>query len=265
MGQAGRPAADLRRRADALVEADHEVPSRGRAGTAGARRSAGAHSHDLRGERRAATADESRRSAARRTWHSPRAGGRRLNESAALPFDNSRRLTGSNLFFDSTGAVLETVGVEVDEALLAGWRSRVARARAMIAAGADDRAQSRIVATAPTRDGNIAGGRGAAAISCSRRPRSTNGLSVRRSSRRDPVSAGVISKRALVEAQRARRLSRMRRCRAGVRDRAAGPRRASCASLGSRRCRGSKRRRACAPWSRRRIRARLLHVVDDDL
>lgn len=46
-----------------------------------------------------------------------------------MPFDSSRRLTGSNLFFASTGAVLETVGVEVDEALLAGWHSRVARAR----------------------------------------------------------------------------------------------------------------------------------------
>jgi UDP-N-acetylmuramyl tripeptide synthase len=49
-----------------------------------------------------------------------------------LPFDSSRRLTGSNLFFASTGAVLETVGVEVDEALLAGWHSRVARARASL-------------------------------------------------------------------------------------------------------------------------------------
>lgn len=49
-----------------------------------------------------------------------------------MPFDSSRRLTGSNLFFASTGAVLETVGVEVDEALLAGWRSRVARARAAL-------------------------------------------------------------------------------------------------------------------------------------
>jgi len=49
-----------------------------------------------------------------------------------LPFDNSRRLTGSNLFFDSAGAVLETVGVEVDESLLAGWRSRVLRARSAL-------------------------------------------------------------------------------------------------------------------------------------
>jgi UDP-N-acetylmuramyl tripeptide synthase len=48
-----------------------------------------------------------------------------------LPFDNSRRLTGSNLFFDSAGAVLETA-VELDESLLAGWRSRVLRARASL-------------------------------------------------------------------------------------------------------------------------------------
>jgi cyanophycin synthetase len=49
-----------------------------------------------------------------------------------LPFDSSRRLTGSNLFFASTGAVLETVGVEIDTMLLAAWRSRVARARAAL-------------------------------------------------------------------------------------------------------------------------------------
>lgn len=46
-----------------------------------------------------------------------------------MPFDSSRRLTGSNLFFATTGAVLETVGVEIDTMLLAGWRSRVVRAR----------------------------------------------------------------------------------------------------------------------------------------
>ena len=49
-----------------------------------------------------------------------------------MPFDSSRRLTGSNLFFASTGAVLETVGVEVDATLLAEWRSRVVRARAAL-------------------------------------------------------------------------------------------------------------------------------------
>ena len=36
---------------------------------------------------------------------------------------------GGNLFFAGTGAVLETVGVEIDDALLAGWRARVERAR----------------------------------------------------------------------------------------------------------------------------------------
>jgi UDP-N-acetylmuramyl tripeptide synthase len=49
-----------------------------------------------------------------------------------LPFDGSRRLTGSNLFFASTGAVLETLAVEVDPTLQAEWRSRVARARASL-------------------------------------------------------------------------------------------------------------------------------------
>ncbi len=47
-----------------------------------------------------------------------------------MPFDSSRRLTGSNLFFASTGAVLETVGVEIDATLLTEWRSRIVRARA---------------------------------------------------------------------------------------------------------------------------------------
>jgi cyanophycin synthetase len=46
-----------------------------------------------------------------------------------LPFDVSRRLIGANLFFASTGAVLETQGVAVDELLLAGWRARAERAR----------------------------------------------------------------------------------------------------------------------------------------
>jgi UDP-N-acetylmuramyl tripeptide synthase len=48
---------------------------------------------------------------------------------AALPFEDSRRLTGANLFFGHPGAVLETVGLVVDDELLAGWRARVERAR----------------------------------------------------------------------------------------------------------------------------------------
>jgi cyanophycin synthetase len=45
-----------------------------------------------------------------------------------LPFEDSRRLTGANLFFGQPGAVLETAGVVLDDALLAGWRARVERA-----------------------------------------------------------------------------------------------------------------------------------------
>jgi len=48
----------------------------------------------------------------------------------ALPFDNSRRLTGSNLFFDAPGAVLDVAGIGIDPVLLGAWRGRVARARA---------------------------------------------------------------------------------------------------------------------------------------
>ena len=39
-------------------------------------------------------------------------------------------MTGANLFFAGTGAVLEVVGLAVDAALLEGWRGRVGRARA---------------------------------------------------------------------------------------------------------------------------------------
>jgi len=45
-----------------------------------------------------------------------------------LPFDDSRRLTGPNLHFATTGAVLEVVGVAVDTLLLEGWRGRMGRA-----------------------------------------------------------------------------------------------------------------------------------------
>jgi cyanophycin synthetase len=50
-----------------------------------------------------------------------------------LPFVDSRRLTGSNLFFASTGAVLDVVGIAVDDALIGEWRLRVERAGAQLA------------------------------------------------------------------------------------------------------------------------------------
>src|SRR5215831_5397678 len=52
--------------------------------------------------------------------------------AAVLPFEASRRLTGANLFFPSSGALLETSGIQPDTALLAAWRERVARARALL-------------------------------------------------------------------------------------------------------------------------------------
>ena len=47
-----------------------------------------------------------------------------------LPFEDSRRLTGSNLFFASTGAVLDVVRTPLDEAEISAWRERVLRAGA---------------------------------------------------------------------------------------------------------------------------------------
>ena len=50
--------------------------------------------------------------------------------TAAPPFDDSRRLTGPNLYFAGTGAVLETgIGAPVADALLEAWTRRIARAR----------------------------------------------------------------------------------------------------------------------------------------
>lgn len=46
-----------------------------------------------------------------------------------MPFEDSRRLTGSNLFFPGTGAVLELVRRPVNAALIKSWRTRVERAR----------------------------------------------------------------------------------------------------------------------------------------
>lgn len=49
-----------------------------------------------------------------------------------LPFEDSRRLTGSNLFFASTGAVLDVIRTPVDDALIAAWRARAERAGATL-------------------------------------------------------------------------------------------------------------------------------------
>lgn len=46
--------------------------------------------------------------------------------STELPFDESRRLTGSNLYFDGAGTALETLGAwRLDEVALSGWRARI--------------------------------------------------------------------------------------------------------------------------------------------
>ena len=45
-----------------------------------------------------------------------------------LPFEDSRRLTGANLFFASCGAVLDVVGEPLDDRTVAAWRVRVERA-----------------------------------------------------------------------------------------------------------------------------------------
>lgn len=47
----------------------------------------------------------------------------------ALLFEDSRRLTGSNLYFREAGAVLETVGPILGEAVIDAWKHRVERLR----------------------------------------------------------------------------------------------------------------------------------------
>ena len=50
-----------------------------------------------------------------------------------LLFDESRRLTGSNLYFDGSGAALETLGAaRLDDAALSGWQARIAAVRASL-------------------------------------------------------------------------------------------------------------------------------------
>ena len=46
-----------------------------------------------------------------------------------LPFEDSRRLTGANVYFDVPGAALETLGVSVDARLLTAWQANITRAR----------------------------------------------------------------------------------------------------------------------------------------
>lgn len=49
-----------------------------------------------------------------------------------LPFDDSRRLTGFNVYFRGIGAALETSAIAPDDDLLDGWRTRVAQMRAAL-------------------------------------------------------------------------------------------------------------------------------------
>lgn len=55
------------------------------------------------------------------------------------PYEDSRRLTGGNLYFNGTGAALETArGLEFDEATLDRWRSNVVEAREVLGWPQDD-------------------------------------------------------------------------------------------------------------------------------
>jgi cyanophycin synthetase len=49
-----------------------------------------------------------------------------------LPFEDSRRLTGSNVFFAETGAVLDLIAVPRGESWLARWRERIEHAGAQL-------------------------------------------------------------------------------------------------------------------------------------
>ncbi len=53
-----------------------------------------------------------------------------MSTGGDAPFEESRRLTGSNLYFNGPGAALETArGIPVDAALLQRWRDNIARLR----------------------------------------------------------------------------------------------------------------------------------------
>ena len=54
------------------------------------------------------------------------------------PFEDSRRLTGSNLYFDGTGAALETArGLVFDDSVLAKWKHNVQTARVALGWNSD--------------------------------------------------------------------------------------------------------------------------------
>ena len=49
------------------------------------------------------------------------------------PFEDSRRLTGANLYFDGAGAALETApGLAFDAGTLQRWRDNIGRMRAAL-------------------------------------------------------------------------------------------------------------------------------------
>ncbi|MBT2745081.1 Mur ligase family protein [Lysobacter sp. ISL-50] len=53
----------------------------------------------------------------------------KVSPDYAFAFEDSRRLTGANLYFDEPGAALETHGVAADARALSGWRRNLADAR----------------------------------------------------------------------------------------------------------------------------------------
>ncbi|MEZ5460533.1 Mur ligase family protein [Dokdonella sp.] len=65
---------------------------------------------------------------ARRARHPSLAGAGRLSAIVSLSFEDSRRLTGPNLYFAEPGAVLEAVG-EVADSAVAAWRANIATMR----------------------------------------------------------------------------------------------------------------------------------------
>ena len=56
-----------------------------------------------------------------------------MTAHTSQPFDDSRRLTGPNLYFAATGAVLETgIGAPVPPALVEAWQRRIRHARSVL-------------------------------------------------------------------------------------------------------------------------------------